>query len=72
MINYLKLTEQDIEAQETVYRIATEVIQQLPEGRLNCKIMNNRCYYYWVDAVNKQHYIRKKDRDLVHLLKYFS
>lgn len=70
MINYLKLTEQDIEAQETVYRIATEVIQQLPEGRLNCKIMNNRCYYYWVDAVNKQHYIRKKDRDLVHLLKY--
>lgn len=24
MINYLKLTEQDIEAQETVYRIANE------------------------------------------------
>lgn len=70
MINYLKLTEQDIQTQETMYRIFTEAIRRLPDGRLNCKIINNRCYYYWVDAQNRQHYIRKQNQDLVHLLKY--
>ena len=69
-MDYLQLTEHDIELEETLYRVYTEAIRRLPEGRLNFKKINDQYYYYLVDQKSKQHYIRKKDRDLIYLLKY--
>lgn len=69
-MEYLQLTSQDIELEESLLNVYSEAILRLPEGRLNFKKINGNVYYYLVDAENKQHYIKKKDRDLVYLLKY--
>lgn len=70
-MDYLDLTKQDIQMQESLLILYKGCLNLLPPGRLGVKKNKNYTYYVLVDPETKERkYIKRKDMDLVYQLKY--
>ena len=70
-MNYLEITKEDMQTQQTLLTIYESALVDLPKGRLHCKKKYNGLQYYlWDEERKVQQYIRKENHDLVFELKY--
>lgn len=69
-MGYQELTKQNISLQKELIKQFTTALSCLPEGRLTCKKIHGKVYYYSVDSkTGKQCYIRTKNEKLIYQLK---
>lgn len=70
-MDLLKMMREDVREQQYLLQLYKNALRKLPKGKLRYRLMEGTVRYFTTDPItNKEVYIKKKDMEKVHKLKY--